>query len=229
MRLVDCLNARTGLYTFREASIFAKIPISTLRYWFVGTRKHAPVRDAVVDDAGLQYITFLDFIEAVAIRELRTQYQLTLPKIREAVLESIQAYGIKYPFSDQRHAICVFGKELQIYPDGQSNPIQLTGKSKKQVFMKPVADLFMKALRFNEQGHGYEFVAAQYDRKVITLNPHIMFGSPRVSQSPYSAITLWRARKAEGEVDAVARLYKVDAKSVVASCRYCEEELRLAA
>lgn len=229
MKLLDCLTAQTGLYTFREASIFARIPISTLRYWFVGNSRHAPVRKAVVDDAGVAYITFQDFIEAVAIRYLRTKFRLPLPKIREAVIEAMKLYGVQYPFSDRRHGIATDGKDLHIFLDGLVNPVQLSGKHKRQTSFKKVASPFMKDLSFDSNGTAYEYVAAIYGDTSITLNPHIMFGSPRVREVPYSAITLWRAARAEGDVSKAARIYEVDTAVVLASCRYCEEDLRLAA
>ena len=229
MKLLDCIENQAGLYTFREASLYANIPISTLRYWFIGAKGRPPVRKAVVDDGGMSYITFQDFIEAVAIRHIRTKFELPLSRIREAVIETMKVYSVEYPFSDSRHGIAIDQKNLHIFLNGIKNPVQLSGKNRRQTSLGSVVDQFMKHLRFDANGKVYEFIAANYGSKVITLNPNIMFGSPRVSQVPYSAITLWRARNTEGNVENVARIYDVETQSVVASCKYCEEELRLAA
>ena len=229
MKLLDCVLENSGLYTFKEASLYAHIPVSTLKYWFVGAKGRPPVRHAVVDESGTKYITFQDFIEAVAIRYVRTTFKLPLPRIREAVLEAMEAYKILYPFSDKRHRIATDRRDLHIYIEGLRNPVQLSGKNKRQASIEDVSAKFMEHLRFDASGKVQEFVAAKYENLAITLNPGIMFGSPRVNEIPYSAITLWRAKNAEKDIEEVARMYEVDSAAVLASCRYCEEELRLAA
>lgn len=229
MHLLDCLNKYSGLYTLRETSIYARIPLTTLRYWFVGEKNHPPVRKAIIDDGGMLYVTFQDFIEAVAIRELRTSYNIPLPKIREAVIEAQNQYGVEYPFSNKEHKTKTDGTNLHFYFKNKGNPVQLTGKGKRQISFETCVESFMRNLVFDKKGIAYEYIAARYRDSKITINPNIMFGSPRVSQSPYSAITLWRARNAEGKIAAVSRIYGVESKIVRASCKYCEEDLHLAA
>jgi uncharacterized protein (DUF433 family) len=228
MRFLDCINDQSGLYTLREVSIFARIPLATLRYWFLGDKKHPPVRRAVINDGGMAYLTFQDFIEAVAISHLRTKYGLPLPRIRQAVIEAKSHYGVEYPFSDKTRKVITDKRELHLVVSKGANPVQLSGKNKRQISFKEIVSDFMGNLTIDKKGY-FEYIAADYGDEKIVLNPRIMFGSPRVRQSPYSAITLWRAKNAEGSVEEVVRTYRVDANVVLASCRYCETELKLAA
>jgi hypothetical protein len=228
MRFLDCITNQGGLYTLREVSIFAQIPLATLRYWFLGDKKHPPVRNPIIEGGGMAYLTFQDFIEAVAIRYLRTEYGLPLPRIREAVIEAKNFYGVEYPFSDKTRKVITDKKQLHIVTQKTSNPIQISGKNKGQISFKDVVTSFMKRLIIDEDGN-YEYVAADYGSEKIILNPRVMFGSPRVSKAPYGAITLWRAKNIEGDVKTVARIYGVSESVVTASCRYCEGELKLAA
>lgn len=228
MRFLDSILNQTGLYTLREVSIFAGIPLTTLRYWFIGDKKHAPVRHAIVEGGGMAYLTFQDFVEAVAIRHLRTRYGLPLPKIRQAVIQAKDFYGVEYPFTDKAQTVITDQRELHIVTSKNAHPIQLSGKNKGQVSFKDIVATFMERLAFDEHGN-YEYIAAVYGDQRIILNPKVMLGSPRVGKSPYGAITLWRAKNVEGDIDAVARIYGVSKNIIVASCQYCEGELKLAA
>jgi hypothetical protein len=228
VQFLDSIISQSGLYTLREVSIFARIPLTTLRYWFIGDKRHAPVRNAIVEGGGMAYLTFQDFVEAVAIRHLRTRYGLPLPKIRGAVIEAKNFYGVEYPFTDKTRRVTTDQRELHILTSKTANPIQLSGKNRRQVSFREVVTTFMEHLAFDEYGN-YEYIAADYGDQKIVLNPRVMFGSPRAGKSPYGAITLWRAKKVEGDVETVARIYEVSEGAVLASCRYCDGELKLAA
>src|SRR5580658_1258954 len=123
MRFLDCITNQGGLYTLREVSIFAKIPLATLRYWFIGDKRHSPVRSAIIEGGGMAYLTFQDFIEAVAIRHLRTKYRLPLPKIRQAVIEAKTFYGVEYPFSDKTRKVIMDQRELHIIISRGTDPV----------------------------------------------------------------------------------------------------------
>lgn len=93
------------------------MPTATLSRWFFGTNHADPMsRSAIADeDNGLRRINFRDFVEALAIRSLRTDYGVSLPKIKEAIRNARDRYGIEHPFAREDHRTVFIDKDLHIF------------------------------------------------------------------------------------------------------------------
>lgn len=224
MTIVETVKQDAGLYTLAQAALFARMPLNTLNYWHYGTKSRAPLRDSEVARDEGKFLTFLEFVEAVAIRSLRTEMHIGLPKIREAIKEAQDKYQIKYPFAQQAHKTVIVGKDLHILLGEDALMIGLSGKDKAQESFKKFLEPYMENMRFNAERIACEWIAARYGEgdKIIKMNPRIGFGEPLVGKTGYSAETLWRAAVAEGSIDKACQYYEVDRESVAAACNYWE-------
>src|SRR5665213_3736375 len=96
--LDEMVEGGTGLYTLGEAAKYARMPQVTLVRWFKGDNyceRVVPLEDS-------KAVTFLDFVQALAIRNLRfnyKKYKISLQDIRDAIERSTKEYGITHPFA----------------------------------------------------------------------------------------------------------------------------------
>jgi uncharacterized protein (DUF433 family) len=224
MTIIETVKLDAGLYTLAQAAMFARMPFNTLNYWHFGTKTRQPLRDSEIPKQDGKFVTFLEFIEAVAIRSLRTERNIPLPKIREAIKEAQDKYQTKYPFAQQIHKTVVVGKDIHILLGKDATMIGLTGQDKAQKSFKPFLEPYMENIRYNADKVACEFVALRYGEgdKIIKMNPRINFGEPLVGRTGYTAETLWKAAVAEGSIEMACKYYEVDRESVAAACNYWE-------
>ena len=104
--MIDLLQAATtghGVYSLPEAARYAKMHQKTLRSWFCGGTDRAALRPGEINSLEFKAITFLEFVEALAIRSLRRDYSVSLQKIRAAINTAQDRYGVNHPFAHKAH------------------------------------------------------------------------------------------------------------------------------
>ena len=228
-RMVTTLQAAThglGVYSVAEAARYARMPAATLSRWFFGTNLTEPMSRSAIGDDSTRRISFTDFVEALAIRSLRTDYGVPLPKIKEAIRNAHDHYKIEQPFARQDHRTVLIGRDLHIFlKEDAENPVGLTGRDFGQKSMKPCIEEYMKDLVYDADGLAVLYRAFTFGDQEIVLNPKARFGAPSVAGSGYSAETLWRAAVTEGSVEQAAELYEVPVAAVEAAYRYWNQEI----
>ena len=230
MNLLNAATSGTGVYSFNEAARYAKMHPNTLRKWFGCEAARAPLRERVITSGEFKALTFLEFVEAVAIRSLRVNYGVSFHKIREALTNAQNQYQIKHPFAHQKHKTVLIGKDLHIFlGEDATNPVQLTGKLVGQKSFRPCIEGYMRDLDFDPEGLATLYRAYEFKGQQIVLNPRIHFGEPVLRENGYTAETLYRASIAENSLERAAELYEVSINAVEAAYRYCNTELGLAA
>lgn len=222
MTIIESVKQDAGLYTLAQAALFARMPLNTLNYWHYGTKAREPLRESRIPKQDGKFVTFLEFIEAVAIRSLRQERSVPLPKIREAIKEAQERYGIQYPFAQQLHKTVIVGRDIHILLGEEAAMVGLSGKDKAQNSFKPFLEPYMENIKYNAEKMACEFVAYRYGdgEKIIKMNPRISFGEPVVGKTGYTAETLWKAAIAEGSIDKACQYYEVDRESVIAACNF---------
>jgi uncharacterized protein (DUF433 family) len=221
--LLDDCSLGIGLYTPAEAAMYARITTRTMGRWVFG--------DATGDaafphqiESGEPTVSFLDFVQALAVRAIRHQFGVSLQKIRAAVDCVQQTHGILYPFAREHETYVIMdgsaAGELAIKINGHT--IQISGKHKKQHLLGPVAELYMERVTFGPNGLASEYRAWGTDDDPIRMNPHLRFGEPLVTNCGYSARVLWEAVKNEGSIKDAALAYGVDEKHIRLACEYID-------
>ncbi|HEX7516012.1 MAG TPA: hypothetical protein VF345_01860 [Chthoniobacterales bacterium] len=229
--MISLLSAaqKTGVYTIPEAARYAKMHEKSLRNWFSGTSGRPAIRATEIESPDFRALTFLDLIEAVAIRSLRVDYGISFQKIREAIKNAKEKYGIEHPFAHEKHKTVVVGSDLHIYlPEDINNPVQLTGKLLGQKSMKACIEAYMRDLEFDLEGMARLYTAYRYKGQEIIMTPQVHFGEPAIRENGYTARTLYKAALAEGSLELAAQAYEVGVDAVDAAYRYCNAELAVA-
>lgn len=211
-----------GLYSPSEAALYARVAPQLMSRWLFGTKRDEPVIQPQLSDSE-RLVTFLDFVQAMAIRAIRIVKNVPLQTIREAVEKARTKYDIEYPFAVE-HTTYLFGSEILIRrPD--DNLEQVTGKRSGQLMVKVVAELYMDDLSFGANGLASKYTAWKERDLEIVMDPQIRFGEPLLTSCHYSAQTLWEAYKAEGGIENAAKAYGVSNDDVKLACKYFDHLL----
>jgi hypothetical protein len=221
-----------GVYSPAEAALYARVPQKLITRWVFGDSSGKPVIERQLRKTSEKVVTFLDFVQTLAIREVRNRHGISLQKIRQGVDEARKRYQIDYPLACQ-HTIYLFSDQkgeghghilirLPEEKDGiEEQYIQLTGREKGNRMMVPVVEMFLQDLQFDPHtGLATEYSPMVDEGARIVLNPHRRFGEPIVDPSGYTAEALWHATNTEGGLEAAAEAYGVTLSEVILANRY---------
>lgn len=217
-----------GIYTVEEAAFYSRVPTQTMGRWVFGDRRGTPVVERQLSKATERIVTFLDFIQAIHIRQIRTDTECRIPlnKIREAIEVASRKYNVHYPLA-RDHTTFFYGKEIVIAlgsdEDEQKKEfVQLTGKTKHHGMIGKIVKLYAKDLTFDPNGLVNGFKASNYDGVEIWMRPTLRFGEPIVSGCGYTARTLYEATVVEGSYEQAASAYGISIGQVEAAYRYIQ-------
>lgn len=209
----DMVGGGTGLYTLRETAKYARMSHTTLSRWLKGSsscERVFPLEETKI-------ITFADFMQVLAVRNLRVLYNVPLQKIREAVDRASKEYGIDYPFA-RKHTTYLFDRDIWIKPEGVKESdflVQVSGKSHGQPALTPVIERFLVDVFYDEKtGLANRYKAFERNNHQIVMNPKVRFGEPILDNSGYTPGAIFEAAKTEGSVEAAARMYGLSREQV---------------
>jgi uncharacterized protein (DUF433 family) len=212
----------SGLYSVREAAFYARIPPQTLGRWLFGNKSGQAVLDRQLRSEE-RLVTFLDFVQALAVRSVRIMHRVPLPEIRKAVRNAEQKYGVRYPFA-RRHTTYLIGDEIAIRL-GDDRYVAASGKHAGNLLIKQVVETYMVDLSFDASGLAQSYRAFEWNERVVTMDPRIRFGEPVIPTCGYTAQALWDAVKAEGGIEPAARAYGVEVEDIQLACKYFDHLL----
>jgi uncharacterized protein (DUF433 family) len=220
-----------GLYSPEEAAFYARVQPRLLNRWLFAQEGENVVEPQIIPSNGEKTVTFLDLIQALAIRAIRNQYKIPLQKIREAVINARQKWGVEYPFA-MKHTTCLFSDkqkaghgEILIRLPGHDDLtderlVQLSGKKSGNLVMHQIVEVYLDELSFDAEGLATEWRPLQWRQDSVLLNPHRRFGEPLIESCGHTAQTLWEASEAEGGIKNAARAYGVSEDAVRLACKY---------
>lgn len=210
----------TGAYTVNEVACFARMHPGTARRWFFSNN----MGKAVVPDRNPdRFLTFIDFVQALAVRNLRVNHHVALSTIREALQYAKDEFGMDHPFA-RRHRTYLDGRQIIIRPENAPAPVQASGRAKGQHVMKPIVETYLRDISFDaDLGLARRYLAYQFKDRCVMMDPDVQFGQPYVESAGISARRLADAVQEEGSFDAAAEAFGVHVDDVVAAHRFIDE------
>lgn len=205
-----------GLYTPAEAAFYARVSTQKLNRWFYGNAQGERVTTPRFTNE--RTISFLDFVQAIAIRNIRINYNVPLPKIREGIDRAMKDHSIDYPLARER-TIYLFGKELFILQKDEEFQ-KITGSNREQKMITKVVELYMEDLGFDALGLANQYNSFTWKGRSIFMRPQFRLGEPIVDSCKYSARTLWEGCITEGGFDQAAKVYGVEKEDIEIAYRY---------
>jgi hypothetical protein len=214
-----------GLYSVRDAALYARIPPRRMVRWMFGDSRSEAVIDRQLKSEE-KFVTFLDFVQAMAVRAVRLERKIPLPKIRKAIQKAEKAYGVRYPFA-RKHKTFLVGSEIVIKL-GDEEFVEVSGRHAGNLVIPAVAELYMIDLGFDAHGLAAKYTPDRLNGFEVVMDPKARFGEPLLPSCGYTAKALWQAFKAEGSLEMAAKVYGVQRDEVVLACRYYDNLLSLA-
>lgn len=217
----------TGLFTIAEAAMYARVSTRLISRWIYGTKSAEPVISPEYGDDD-KVVSFLDFVQTLAIREIRNTENIPLQKIRQAVKLAKSKYGMEYPFA-MRNVTFWDGNEIVICPTGDEyGPIiQASGRQQGQQYFRFMWG-YMDKLEFRNGNLCDLYDIFAHKKTTIKMDPKIRFGEP-IIPSGYSASYIWDAIHVEKGVENVSKIYQIPLQEVEAVNRFYVDYLPIGA
>lgn len=223
-----------GIYSPAEAALYARERTSTVVRWVLGNKRSAPVLNSQLDPSA-RLVTFLDFVQMLAVSAIRRQYGVPLQTIRQGLENAKERYAAHYPFAVE-HKTYLFergsrkrGSRLSdqeaakrfeiVIRVGDDQLVQVTGKDAHNLMIKEVVELYTRDLYFGHLGLAEEYYPWRERGIDIKMNPHLHFGEPLLP-SGYTALALAEAVTVEGGIERAAKAYGVDPMEVEVAFKY---------
>ncbi len=127
---------------------------------------------------------------------------------------------MEFPFA-REHKTCLLGSDV-IMDLGEGDCCPLTGRSKGNLMLTEVVELYKKNLVFGSDGVASEYVPMKPDKYSITMNPHRRLGEPMLPSCGYSAQALGEGVAAEESVQNAAKVFRLSTQEVEMPCGYFE-------
>lgn len=210
-----------GLYSPTEAALYARVPTRTLNRWIYGDKTGDQVIiPQIGGQNGDRVVTFLDFVQALAIRRIRHERRVSLPKLREAYFRARDEFKVPYPLALDSTRIGLFGPPedptrqevyicLEKSEDAVKQYFQLTGKKHGNQLIGEVVTTYSRRLIYDERGLAARYIAYKTDDGKVIMDPEVRFGEPYFEDVGYTARTLFDAYQSEGSVARAAEVYGV--------------------
>jgi hypothetical protein len=204
-----------GLFTVSEAALYARVSPQMMARWLFGSKKGQSVVHPQFGSEG-RFVSFLDLVQTLAIREIRMQKNVPLPKFRQAIRVAKEKFDLDYPFARQ-HCTYLFGDELVIAPPGEGF-VEASGKHRGQRLFSFV-EMYLKDLSFNPAGLANRYRIYTRDKVPIVMRPDMRFGEPLLP-SGYSARSIWESLQTEGSIPRTAEVNGISVAEVEATYRF---------
>lgn len=208
-----------GLYSPHDAALYARVTTQTMKRWIYGDKRGEAVVDPQISSESDKIVTFLDFVQALAIRRIRHERRIPLAKIREAYFRARDEFKVQYPLALDSTRIGLFGPPndplkqniwicLNKDEEESQEYFQLTGNASGNKLIAEVIRTYSYRLHYDEKGLADRYCAYQVpELGEVIMDPKIRFGEPFVSSCDYTTRTLYDAYRTEGSVERAADIY----------------------
>jgi uncharacterized protein (DUF433 family) len=224
---IDALR-RTPAYPYAEAAHYLRLPLSTLRAWFVGQRpRFRPLIKP--DGARGEGLSFLNLVEAHVLAAIRRGHRVPLPKIRRSLDFVANRLAIERPLASvefQTNGVDLFidhlGELLNVSREGQ-------------VEMQSLMRAYLERVKRDDLGAPiklYPFtrpvdVTAIAVPTTVAIDPRIAFGRPVLVGTSVPTAVLADRFKAGDTLRDLADDYATSTETIEEAIR-CEFDQRAA-
>jgi hypothetical protein len=225
-----------GLYTPSEVALYVRENPGLVSRWLLSKGGKSVVERQFKDET--RFVSFLDFVQVLAIAAIRRQFKVPLQTIREGVDEARKRHKVEYPLA-MKHTTHLLQREergRRPLPDDDDENfrkyeliiqrpdeslVQLTGKHRGNFVMKEIVELYLNDVSFDPSGLAVAYTAWRQHGLEVRMDPKKRFGEP-LTPSGYTAYCLAEAVKTEGSVDRAAKAYGVERTEVELAVSYLD-------
>jgi uncharacterized protein (DUF433 family) len=212
-------------YTIADAARYIHVPPATLRSWFLGRtyRKQGGVGEfgRVLQPAGraAPQLSFLNLVEAHVLRALRTEHDISIAAVRQALETAEERLGVqRLLLSDQ---LLTSAGELFIEHYGDLISLGKPG----QFAMKKMLDAYLRRVAWDDKHipvRLFPFLRASdvAGASPIVIDPRKAFGRPTIHGSGVMTRVVRDRVEAGESVQEIARDYDISPDDVEAAVSF---------
>lgn len=196
-------------YGVPEASAYLHVPVSTLRYWTLGTSSEQPlVRLAAIRPSPL--LSFKNLVECYVLEVMRVAHRVSVRNIRYSLKTALEKYPSAHPFAD--YVISTRGNHIYLDDDllvdlsrgGQLVIREFLASSLRRVDR----DKLGLAKRLYPFLQKKEMLQAHLEApRTVVIDPAVSFGMPVLANSRISTSFLASRYRGGDSISALARDY----------------------
>jgi uncharacterized protein (DUF433 family) len=203
------------LYGLAEASLYLRVPMTTLEYWVFGRGRIQPMIRAASKQP--RSLSFMNLLECHMLAAMRKVYDLRLPKIRKAIAHLSATTAFRHPLIEQ-----------PLYTDRTDLIIKEMDKllniSRGGQFVIPqIMDIHLERIEY-EKGKFkfYPFVRERSasEPKQIVINPAVGFGKPVIAGTGISTAVIASRFNARESVPDLAKEYGLQESQIEEAIRW---------
>lgn len=206
------------MYGIRDASRYLKIPSATVRSWFVGTNRGAflPVLNPAA--VGPLKLSFNNLAEVYVLHSLRTEHDVKLSNVRDAIAEAERELGIERLLL--RSNLKAHAGQILIEKFGRYLTLGAAGQYALKEMLDAVLERFIwEDPDFPSMLFPYLPNARRSD-KVVALNPKRSFGAPYLASRGVTTAVIASRFDAGETIPSLAEDYKVEEAEISAAIVY---------
>lgn len=215
-----------GIYPLSEVARYTRVPLSTLRSWFVprsDERGLGPIFASDWDRVDEDYaISFVNLIEAHVASHFRNKgiKPRDIRKVHEILREG---WGIAHPFASEDLRMDAEAKRIIMNRAGDQALIDVLHKQMVLETARPY-------LQRIEYGAASRLAERWHIAEGVVINPKVGFGKPVIDNTGVSTLIVANQYLANGRDAAlVARLFKIAPAGVLSAVEFERSIKRIAA
>jgi uncharacterized protein (DUF433 family) len=218
-KLKTAFESGEGFYTVSEVALYARMHPKTVRNWFLN--KTRPTFRKATSTVEPNLLTFTDLVEAIYVRRLRTEFNISFSVIRTAIDMAIKLKNVAHPFAHPEFRTVLVGKrEINIIEREKPSVMTALAPNSGQQSDCTILSDFIEDLEFSADRKIIKHIAFKAVSDRIIIAPNFNFGAPIMENSGYPAEVLWTAARVEGGAERAAEIYGVDVSTVQAAVEY---------
>ncbi len=210
-------------YSVSEAAHYLSMPPSTVRDWVCGTKKFKQVLD--LPKPGTALLSFFNLVEVHALRSLRVDHRIELPRIRDALDFVKKELGWDRPLIHEGFKT----DGVRLFVEHLGNLIDITAKG--QIVMREVMT-HLERIEWERSiaARLYPFTRLNSEDapKSVFIDPRFSFGRPILRDARVATAIIADRYKAGDSMDDLALDYGCTRLEIEEAVR-CELPLKAAA
>ncbi len=214
-------------YGISEASLYLRIPRTTLTSWVRGMPYGTPenkrffVPVLTLSGSQSKLLSFLNLVESHVLGTIRRRFLIPLPKIREAVAYLRQEFHTPHPLASEDFE--TNGQDLFVTKVGKLINVSSGGQY-------AIRDLLSASLkRIKRDDHGvplrlYPFVRthaeiSDEEPRIIVIDPFVAFGRPTIEDSGIPVAPIVERYRAGESIEELADDYGLETQEIQEAIR----------
>src|SRR6185312_13824144 len=207
------------VYTLAEAAFYAGVKKPRMSRWLFATRGRSVISPQYDFGKEDRLVSFLDFIQTLAIRDIVDQKDVPLHEIRRAIHVAENKLGITYTFARKHCTYLTKHNKLVICPNGMDF-YEVCGKEAQMLFS--YVEHYLELLEFDTSGLAKNYTVFKSKHRPpisVVMDRGIRFGEPMLP-SGYSALAIYDSIHAEGSEKRAAKVYGIPLQEAEAAKQF---------